>query len=72
MDPETLFYPIAIEDAELVADWFAGVHVMGVLLGEDHFGRCTAMSLKLSDGRTLHFGVDNGCLVANEEGCGEC
>lgn len=68
LHPDTIFYSLSADDAELIADWFMGAHVMAVALGDDAQGRVTAMSLRMSDGRTLHFGVDEGGISACEEG----
>jgi hypothetical protein len=72
INPDLLFYAVSTDEADYIADTFIGAHVMGVTLGsDDHTERATAMSLKMSDGRTLHFGIVDGQLIFCEEGLGE-
>lgn len=68
LHPDTILYDLAPDDEELVADWFMGAHVMRVALSGDSNGRVTALSLRLSDGRTLHFAAIDGGLAAVETG----
>lgn len=73
MNPNVLFYPIdAMNDAEILMDMFSGAHVLGVSLGSDHSNdTCQAISLKMSDGRTLHLGISQGQFILAEEGLAE-